>query len=80
MGEILLGYAMGAGAACLIWGIGMVIWCVLADKRDERRFNVMIEGTDAGRDKAWRELGISEETIAQYYTIREEKMKDITWH
>ncbi len=80
MSEVLIGYAIGAGAACLLWGVGMVVWCVIADRRDDRRFNAMMRGIDAGRDKAWRELGVDEETIALYYTKRAELMENMTWH
>ena len=66
------GYLLGIGISCLIWGIGMVVWSIIADKRDDRRFDAMVRGMDAGRDKAWRELGVSEETIALFYTKREE--------
>ena len=76
MGEILIGYAIGCGIACLVWGVGMVIWCIIADRRDERRFKAWVRGRDAGRDKAWREMGVSEETIALYYTKRAELMND----
>lgn len=77
---MLVGMLLGMGAACLLWVCGMVVWCIITDRRDERRFNAWVRGTDAGRDKAWRELGVSEETIARYYTIREEKMKDMKWN
>ena len=70
------GMLLGAGAAVLIWAVGMMIWCIIADKRDERRFQAWVRGTDAGRDRAWREMGVSEETIALYYTKRAELMKD----
>ena len=77
MGEILIGYAIGMGIACLVWVVGMVIWCIITDRKDERRFKLWCHGMDAGRDKAWREAGVSEETIALYYTKREELMKDL---
>ena len=66
------GYLLGISIACLIWGVGMVVWSIIADKRDDRRFDAMVRGIDAGRDKAWRELGVSEETIALFYIKREE--------
>ena len=70
------GYLLGVGVACLIWGVGIVVWSIIADKRDDRRFNAMVRGMDAGRDKAWRELGVSEETIALFYTKREEILNE----
>jgi len=73
---MILGTLLGMGIACLIWGIGMVVWCVIQDKRDDRRFDAMVRGMDAGRDKAWRELGVSEETIALYYVKREEILNE----
>lgn len=76
MSEVLIGYAIGCGVACLIWGVGMVIWSIIADRRDDRRFLAMMKGNDAGRDKAWRELGVSEETIAMFYVKRDKLMND----
>ena len=73
---MILGTLLGMGIACLIWGIGMVVWCVIQDKRDDRRFDTMIRGMDAGRDKALRELGVGEETIALFYTKREEILNE----
>lgn len=75
MSDAVIGYCLGAGIACLIWGIGMVIWNIIADKRDDRRFNAMVKGMDAGRDKALREQGVSEEDIALYYYKREETLR-----
>lgn len=83
IGEAIGGMLLGAGIACLIWFVGMVIWCIIADRRDERRFKAWVRGTDAGRDEAWREMGVSEETIALYYTKRQELMDDpekVTWN
>ena len=77
MGEILIGYAIGMGIACLVWVVGMVIWCIITARKDDRRFDAMIRGMDAGREQAWREAGVSEETIALFYTKREELMKDL---
>ena len=77
------GMLLGMCAAVLIWAVGMVIWSIIADGRDERRFNAWVRGTDAGRDKAWREMGVSEETIALYYTKRAELLDDpekVTWN
>jgi len=75
MGGNMIGMLLGAGTACLIWFVGMVVWCIIMDRRDDRRFDAMVRGMDAGRDKAWREAGVSEETIALYYYKREELMK-----
>lgn len=74
------GMLLGMGIACLIWVVGTVIWSIVADRRDDRHFNAMVMGMDAGRDQAWRELGVDEETIALYYTKREELMENMTWH
>ena len=74
----MLGLLIGVGCACLIWVVGMVVWSIIADKRDDRRFDAMVRGMDAGRDKAWRELGVSEATIALFYAKRAEKMKELT--
>ena len=73
------GILLGMGAACLLWLCIMVVWCIIADRRDDRRFDAMMRGMDAGRDQAWRELGVSEETIALFYTKRAELM-EMTWH
>lgn len=78
MSDVLIGYTFGASVACLVWGVGMVIWSVIAERRDDRRFKAMIKGMDAGRDKALRELGVSEETIALYYYKREELLNEHT--
>ena len=80
---MLVGMLLGMGISCLLWVCIMVVWSIIADRRDDRRFNAMVRGMDAGRDKAWRELGISEEIIAQYYTKRAELMNDpeqVTWN
>jgi len=71
-GNKMIGILLGAGAACLLWACGMTIWCIVADKRDDRRFNAMVRGMDAGRDKAWREMGVSEREIKQFYIKRKE--------
>lgn len=73
---MIMGMLLGAGAACLLWVCIMVPWSIIANQRDDRRFNALVKGMDAGRDKAWRELGVSEEKIALYYRRRAEYMKD----
>ena len=73
----MIGYLLGIGIACLIWGVGMVVWCIIQDKRDDRRFDAMVRGMDAGRDKALRELGVSEEDIARFYTKRKELIEEL---
>ena len=72
----MIGMLVGMGAACLLWVCIMVPWCIIADRRDDRRFNAMVKGMDAGRDQAWREMGVSEKTIKAFYTTRARLMKD----
>lgn len=74
----MIGILLGAVGISVLWVCGMAIWCIIADKRDDRRFDIMVRGMDAGRDKALREIGISEEDIARYYTRREEIMNEQT--
>ena len=69
--NILIGLGLGTLLVACIW----VPWYILACRRDDRRFDAEIRGMDAGRDKAWRELGVSEETIALFYEKRAEYMK-----
>ena len=75
----MIGILLGAGAACLLWACGMVIWCIVMDRKDDRRFNAMMSGMDAARDKAWRKMGMSERTIKAFYIKRTELMKERKW-
>lgn len=68
----------GMGIACLVIVGGVWITIIMADRKADRHFDAWVAGMDAGRDKAWRELGVSEETIALYYIKREEMMKENT--
>lgn len=72
----MMGILLGVVASSVLWVCGMAIWCIITDKRDDRRFDAMVKAMDAGRDKALRELGVSEEEIARYYTKRKEIMNE----
>ncbi len=74
----MIGMLVGMGAACLLWVCIMVPWCIIADRRDDRRFKVMMRGMDEGRNKAWRELGVSDKTIKAFYTKRTQLMNEAT--
>lgn len=72
----MLDILIGGGLGALLIACGAVprhiLWC----RQLDRRFDLEIKARDAGRDKAWRELGVSEETIAQFYTRRAEYLND----
>ena len=72
----MLGILLGMGAACVLWACIMVTWIIIAHRRDDRRFKAMMKGMDAGRTQAWRELGVSEKTIKDFYIRRAKLMKD----
>lgn len=75
--DILIGMGCGALIGTLIIACIWVPWYILWCRREDRRFDIMNKAIDAGRDKALRELGVDEETIALFYTKRAEYLNDL---
>lgn len=71
-----MGYLLGG---CLIVACIVIPWQIIESRRANRRFEALRRGMEAGKARAWRELGINEETIAFYHNMLEERLGETKW-